>query len=350
MDDKIKVSDYLADYLASIGVEYVHLIFGGGAMTIQDSLCKHPKIKYIAYHSEAGASYAAFGYSKYTNRINVVAPTTGIATINACSGLISAYQDSTPVLFISGDVPIKQTSYYQKKYKNINLRQLGIQEFNTIDTVKSMTKYSVFLEKAEDIAYEIEKCVYECLNGRPGPCWINIPSDIAASLINPNELVHFKPNETSTQQFGEDDLLKENIELIKKDLVFFQRPLVLAGNGVHCSNTRPQLKQFIEKYQLPLVATFLGVDFVNYDNPLNIGRIGIKGNRAANFALQNCNYLLILGASLTIPHVGYLLDKFAPKAKKVAIDVDNEVHKKDTIKLDNIINCNLKDFFNYVNK
>ncbi len=345
MSEKIKVSDYLAEYLSSVGIEYVHLIFGGGAMTIQDSLCKHPKIKYIAYHSESGASYAAFGYSKYTNKINVVAPTTGIATINACAGLLSAYQDSAPVLFISGDVPLKQTSYYQKKHNNINLRQLGIQEFNTVDTVKSMTKYSVFLEKAEDIAYEIEKCVYECLNGRPGPCWINIPSDLANTLINPEELRHFKVPQNIDDVNQILDSITWKLEL-NNDLQFYQRPLALAGNGINCSNTRPQLKQFIEKYQIPLVTTFLGKDFL--DSRLNFGVIGIKGNRTANFILQNCSYLLILGCSLTIPHVGYLLNEFAPKAKKVAVEIDPDVHKKETIKIDKIINCDLRDFFKYM--
>jgi acetolactate synthase-1/2/3 large subunit len=209
-----------------------------------------------------------------------------------------------------------------------------------------MTKYSIFLEKAEDIAYEIEKCVYECLNGRPGPCWINIPSDLANTLINSEELRHFQiplgvPNEPNWIRYTKE---------ILTDLQTYQRPLTLAGNGIGCSDTQPQLKQFIEKYQLPLVTTFLGLDFINHDHPLNIGRIGIKGNRAANFALQNANYLLILGCSLTVPHIGYILDQFAPKAKKVAIDIDSEVHKKDFVKLDKIINCDLRDFFKYANQ
>lgn len=344
----IKACDWIADYLASIGVEYVHLIFGGGAMVIQDALCKHPKLKYISYHSESGASYAAFGYSKYTNKINIVAPTTGIGSINALPGLLSSFHDSAPVLFISGDVNLNQTTYYQKKYNNLNLRQLGAQEVNIIEIVKPITKYAAFVEKAEDICYEIQKCIYECIHDRPGPCWINIPSNILNTLINPEELKQFKVYEGIDEINKILDTLTFN-DLIK-DLQTSQRPLVLAGGGIFQSNTVKEFNQFIEKYQIPFVNTFLANDLVDFDNDLCLGSIGIKGRRNSNFSLANCDLLLILGCSLIAPHFGYRPEEFASKAKKIAIDIDFFVHKKNCVKLDQVINCDLKDFFNYVNK
>lgn len=344
----IKACDWIASYLASIGVEYVHLIFGGGAMVVQDALCKHPKLKYISYHSESGASYAGFGYSKYTNKINIVAPTTGIGSINALPGLISCFGDSTPVLFISGDVNLPQTTYYQKKYKNLNLRQLGAQEVNIIEIVKPITKYAVFLEKAEDICYEIQKCVYECIQNRPGPCWINIPSNILNSLINPEELKQFKVYD------GIDEVNKVLNALTFKDLIkdlqTYQRPLILAGGGIRQSNTVKEFNQFIERYQIPFVNTFLANDLVDFNSNLCLGSIGIKGRRNSNFALANCDLLLILGSSLIAPHCGYRPEEFAPKAKKIAIEIDRDIHRKDCVKIDQIINCDLKDFFHYVNQ
>ncbi len=352
MENKVKVCDYLADYLSSLGIEYVHLIFGGGAMPIQDSLCKHPKMKYICYHSEAGASYGAFGFSKYTNKINIVAPTTGIACINAMAGLLSCFNDKVPVLFISGDIPLKQTTYYQKKYNNLKLNQLGIQEFNIIDTVKTMTKFAVFIEKPEDIVYEIQKCVFLCLNGCPGPCWVNIPSDILNSYINPEELRQFNEESYRTKITHLEDLIKLQDKLlpIKEDLLTYRRPLILAGGGIRQSNTVNQFKQFIEKYQIPFVHTYLGLDLMDFNDRLCLGSIGIKGKRNSNFALNNCDLLLVLGCSLNSSHIGYDSSLFAPKAKKIAIDIDNDVHKKDFVKLDKVVNCELRDFFDYVNR
>jgi acetolactate synthase-1/2/3 large subunit len=133
---------------------------------------------------------------------------------------------------------------------------------------------------------------------------------------------------------------------LKKDLETYQKPLVLIGNGIRLSNTQGQLKRFIEKYKLPICYTYGGTDLIDSKNPLNLGAIGVKGNRGANFALQNCDLLLILGCCLNVPQVGYMGEKFAPKAKKILVDIDKNYNKN--IKIDEFINCELREFFKYI--
>lgn len=335
----MKVCDYIANYLSQIGVRYIHTIMGGGAASLNDSFGKHPKLKYIAYHSEAGASYSAFGEAKYTNKIAVVNPTTGIAGVNAMTGLLSAWQDSAPVLFISGNVPLKQTSRYQRS-KGIHLRQLGVQENDIISLVSSITKYADVIDNAETLKYKLEYATYQCTSGRKGPCWLDIPSDIANMDFDFSKALGF----TRPESFNEN----LDFNFIIDKISSANRPLVLVGNGVHVSETRDEFKKFIDTYQVPFVTTFLGIDLISSTHELNLGRIGVKGTRAANFALQQCDCLIVLGCSLTTVHVGYLADDFAKKAEKIVVDIDINNKLKELVKIDHFFHTDLKTFFKNV--
>ena len=151
----------------------------------------------------------------------------------------------------------------------------------------------------------------------------------------------------NTELISADDL--DKIGELKRDLSNFKRPLVLAGNGIRLSDTQEKFRLFLEQNEIPAVFTYGGTDILDFNHPLHIGSIGVKGTRAGNFAIQNCDILLVLGCCLNIPQIGYMPEKFAPKAKKVVIDVDIENHKKDIgIHLDATIQCRLEEFFNYV--
>lgn len=348
--DKIKLSDFIADFVASKGVKYVHFLAGGGSASLNDSFGKHINLKYISYNSEAGASYAAFGESKYTNKLSVLNVTGGIGGISALPGVISAWDDSIPLLIISGNVNFNQTARYYKLHKNLNLRQVGVQDNDIIEVVKNITKYAKTVEKPEDILYELEKCCYLATNGRPSPVWLEIPANIANSYIEVNKLEKFyiPEDDASCQSWDKDNYLEQTLEILKNDLLTYQRPLVLAGGGIRQSNTVEQFKKFINKYQIPYVNSFLGCDLMDYDSPYNLGCIGVKPRRNANFSIQNCNLLIVLGCQLNICHVGYIPDTFAKKAKKYMIDIDNNVLSKDLIKIDKKITLDLKEFFKYM--
>lgn len=344
----MRACDYIAEYLYSIGIKYVFGVAGGGASGLNDGFAKFKKIEYISCHHEQSAANAAIGYSKFNYQLSVVNPTTGCGGLNCITPLCSAYQDHVPVLFISGNVAENQTTKFFREKKGINLRKLGVQEADIIQVVKPLCKYSVTLDNPQNVAYELQKAISIALEAPMGPVWIDIPSNVQNALVNKDKLINYnKP-----QSIDNINLILEFIYLkeeFNKYIEGYEKPLILAGNGINLSNTREEFKQFVEKYNIPFVTTFLGVDIIEGNHPLNIGRIGIKGTRSGNFALQNCDLLLIMGASLNIPITGYAPEKFSPNAKKIVIDINTENHSKNTVKIDSIIKCDLKDFFNYIN-
>lgn len=356
MNENYRVCDYIAEYLYSIGIRYVFGVTGGGASGINDGFAKFKKIEYISCHHEQSAANAAVGYSKFNYQLSVVNPTTGCGGLNCVTPLCSAYQDHVPVLFISGNVAENQTTKFFREQKGIKLRKLGVQEADIIEVVKPLCKYSVTLDKPENVAYELQKAISIALEAPMGPVWIDIPANVQGALINKDELKQYIKEEKITTFIyaTEEDFIYEigkprnQIEELKDDLNKYSRCLIIAGNGINLSNTREEFKKFVEKYNIPFVTTFLGVDIIEGNHPLFIGRVGIKGTRSGNFVLQNCNLLLVLGASLNIPITGYMPEKFASQAKKIIIDVNVENHSKNTVKIDKIIKIDLRNFFKYI--
>jgi len=353
MSEKIRVADFIMQRLYDrYGINFVSLITGNGALVLNDALFKmKDKITPICVHHEADAGYFCLGYSKYTNKLSVCTPTTGCAGTNTITPLLAAYQDHVPVLFLSGNVALKQTSRYHKRFFHfedravypVNLKKLGTQEADIIEIVKSLTKYSVMITEAKMIQYELDKAIEIALTPPYGPVWVDLPADIGASLINEEELEKYeKLEEDITCIAG------STIAELKQDLETYQRPLILCGNGVRLSDTKEQLKIFIEKYKLPCVFTYGGIDLLDYNHELWTGVIGVKGTRAGNFALQNCDLFLCLGVCLNVPQVGYMSEKFALRAKKIVVDLCEENHRKNTVKVDKIIECELGEFFKHM--
>lgn len=330
--EKIRVVDYVTNFLEKKGIEFAFEVTGGGAMFLNDAVAKS-NLTPIFFHHEQACAMAAVGYTKANNKIPVVIPTTGCGSTNTITGLLDAWQDSHSVIFISGQVNKKDTTYL----KNVPLRKLGVQEANIVKIVTSITKYATMIENANDIAYELEKAYYFCTTGRPGPVWIDIPLDIQSTLIDENELHHFTPPlETINTQ---------SIEVLKKYLIESERPIIIAGNGITLSNTEEEFKTFIEKHNIPVAVTFLGLNLLPENHPLYVGRIGIKGSRAGNFAVANADLIIGLGTSLSIPSTGYQYHLFGREAKIVVVDIDKNEHLKDTIKIDEIIEDDLSNFF-----
>ena len=344
---KIKVSDYISETLSQYGIKYVYGIMGGGAACLNDSFIKNPDIQYVCFHHEQGASNAAIAESKLKNDISVVNPTTGCGGGNCITSLISAYQDSIPLLFISGNFRLNQTSRYLNETLNINLRKIGLQEHDIISHVKGATKYSKFITDPNQVPYELKKCMDICMSDRKGPCWIDIPADIQNELIDIPDLyensIDYISNEFTNKKI---DLNK--IVLFKYALEKSIKPIVLAGYGVHLSNSRPEFIKFIEKNQIPFVTSFLAKDLTAFDHSLNIGTIGIKGSRAGNYAMQKSDLLLILGCSLNSSHIGYDDKLFSPNSYKILVNIDKNDYLKNNVKIDLFFDNNLKDFFKYV--
>ena len=331
----MRVCDWIADYLKSLGVERVHGLMGGGAAGLNDGFIKQ-NMPYICYHHEQGAGHAAIGESKYTGKLAVVNPTTGCAGTNCATSVLDAWQDSVPVLFISGNVRRDTCSGWINQTKGVNIRKYGIQEHHVVDTYKSITKYSKFVVDPLEVAYTMQQAVYLATTGRPGPVWVDIPGDIQLAQM-PENPSQFQPSITETVHHDYTD--------VKKMLENAQRPVVLAGYGIRQSGLVDEFVEFVEKYNIPYVSTYGARDYTANEHPLSIGAVGQRGSRAGNFAMQNADLLLILGSSLNASVVGYDPKQFAPASIKVLVDTDwNELHK-NIVKIDHKCQDSLDNFF-----
>ena len=245
----MRVCDWIADYLKSVGVERVHGLMGGGASGLNDGFIKQG-MPYVCYHHEQGAGHAATAESKFTGKLAVVNPTTGCAGTNCATSVLNAWQDSVPVLFLSGNVRLDTCSGYINEQKNINIRKYGIQEHHIVDTYKSMTKFSHFIDRVEDVAYIIQYAVHIATASRPGPVWIDIPGNIQVAEM-PESYREYEPVKLQKPP--------SDFSAIKHAIEQSERPIILAGYGIRQSNTVDLFVDFIEKYQIPYVTTQLTI-------------------------------------------------------------------------------------------
>jgi acetolactate synthase-1/2/3 large subunit len=334
----MRVCDYIAQRLYQQGITKVYGLVGGSTAGLNDGFISHPNIEFIAFHHEQGAGHAAVGSARTNNKLSVCNVTAGCGVTNAMTSLLNAFEESAPVLFLSGNTAMSNQAKYINRAKNINIRKYGIQDLDAIRTVEHISKYAVAIERAEDVPYELEKAITIALNGRPGPVWIDVPGNLQSAEI-PKE--HRIFNESIVTTNIDENAYLEALRLIYQS----ERPLLIAGNGVNLANARLQFREFVERHQIPFITTFLSRDLIEYDHPQNLGLMGIKGARAANFAMQNSDCLIILGCSMNVTHIGYDSKTFSPASKKIMIDIDANELGKDIFKVDIPIQGDVKDFF-----
>lgn len=341
---KIKVSDYIVQFIEDLGVKYVFLISGGGVIHIIDSVGRARKLKYICHHHEQAAAMAAEAYSRILQNIGVCIVTTGPGATNAITGVLGAWLDSIPVLIISGQVK------REMMIKGTHLRQLGDQEINITDIVRPITKYSEVMMAPSDIRYHLEKAVYTAKEGRPGPVWIDVPLDIQGAYIDKDKLKKFDPKEViKTYQTDKKYINKAVLQTLDK-LKEAKRPVLYIGNGVRLAHAAREILALIRLLRIPVLTSFAGYDLVGTDNKYFMGRPGTVGQRGANFILQNSDLLLGLGTRLNIRSVGYDYQSFARAAYKIMVDIDREELHKKTVKIDLTVNCDAKDFIREMTK
>lgn len=335
----IKLSDYIVKFLEDNGVSDVFMLTGGGCMHLVNSFGKSKKIKYLCAHHEQSSAMAAEAYAKFKNELGVVLVTSGPGVTNTLTGLAGAFQDSVPCLFISGQAKRRQTVFNEKEAK---LRQFGIQEINVIPLVESICKFSVMVNEPEKILYYLQKSLYLAKNGRPGPVWLDIPLDVQSANIDESSLQEFNASELGGNcktEATEAELLSV-ASLLKKA----KRPVVIAGHGIRLADACDQFVDFVDKFNLPVVTPIMGIDVIPTSNKNYIGRIGIKGTRAGNFAMQNADLILSIGSRLAVPVVGHEYKLFAREAKVIVVDIDSEEHKKKTINIDKFIQADAGNF------
>lgn len=339
----MKLSDYVVHFFEKQKVKDIFMVTGGGCMHLVNSFGNSEKIRFWCTQHEQAAAMAAEGYAKMKNDLGLVLTTSGPGATNTITGVLDCYQDSIPVVFISGQAKRKQTVYNSGIE---SLRQFGVQEANIVPIVQSITKYAVEIDEPRKIKYYLEKAVYEAKTGRPGPVWLSIPLDVQSANINVNELEGF------------DITLDEKaVEPTEEDIQYFldamknaRRPVIIAGHGIRLADACELLESFAHRYRIPVVTPIMGIDVLSGQDMCNIGRIGTKGTRAGNFAMQNADLVLAFGSRLAVSVVGHEYELFAREAKVIVVDIDKEEHKKKTIDIDRIINSDIKDFLKIIDK
>lgn len=332
----MKLTHVLAKILKKNKINYVFGLQGGAVVHIFDSLEKY-KVNVTYTHHEQSASLASVANAKITGKPGCTVVTTGPATTNAMTGLLAAWQDSIPVIFISGQSRSNHTSYGKK------VRQVGTQEVNICDIVRPITKEAILIRDPNKFSEIFQRAINIANSGRKGPVWIDIPLDFQWTDIK----LKYQNKFTQKKQI----IKKKDISSFKKLLLDSKRPLAILGYGLRSSeNGLKEFKKFLKKSNLPFVTTWNGKDFFSTGHKLNAGTIGMSGQRGANKAVFDSDLLICLGTHLSIPHTTTLYDSYAKNSKKIIINVDNNQLKNLNIKFDLKLNYDLGAFIKKLNK
>ncbi|MDF2566858.1 MAG: hypothetical protein K0R90_314 [Oscillospiraceae bacterium] len=341
----MKVSDYIASFLAQKKCTHVFGYIGGAVTHMVDSIYRQDDVKFISTYHEQAAAFAAEGYARIKNDVGVAIATSGPGATNLITGIGSAYFDSIPCVFITG-----QVNTYEYK-GNLELRQLGFQETDIVSIVRPITKYAVRITDPDKIRFELEKAFSIALSGRRGPVLLDVPMDIQRADVEIDDMLDYEEIPDSPAVF--DPL--EIIDLLKES----SRPAILLGGGVRLSGATELVKEFAERLQIPVVSSLMGRDAFGNSNELYFGMIGAYGNRYANLTVANSDLVLSLGTRLDTRQTGTLTESFAREARLIRVDIDqNELsHKiKDdeiavnldvSVFLETMLKSNLSEFPNY---
>lgn len=332
----MRVADYIIERLIEVGLTHAYSVTGRGALFLTDAVAKNKELKNISMHHEQAAGYAAVAHSQYTNQISLCLVSTGCASTNAITPVLSAWQDGIPTFFLSGQNTLSETT----RFTGIPIRTFGQQEADIISLVESISKYSVMLEDPELIGLEMDKLIASATSGRKGPVWLDVPLDLQSMQIDPETL---KRLPTSQDQMV--PKIGSDIEKVVSWLIESKSPLLLLGHGTRSADAIPELKALIKQTDIPLIFTASAVDIIGSGNQGSIGSIGMMGcSRSAAHALQEADLLIILGSRMNSMITGPNFDDFARKSKVVLVDIDGVEHSKPGRKYDLHLKVDIKNF------
>ena len=325
---KIKVSDFVSQFLVDNGITHAFTVTGGGAMHLNDSLGHQKGLTCVYNHHEQACAIAAESYARIHNKIAALCVTTGPGGTNAMTGVVGGYLDSIPMLVISGQVRYDTTA----RSTGLNIRAMGDQEFDITKSAAAMTKYAQMVTDPKQIRYCMEKALYIATTGRPGPCWIDIPVNFQGFYVDTDELEGFDPAEYEAQLAPH--VTDEQVDAIIDKIKNAKRPVLYAGNGIRISDGYESFKKVVELLNIPVATGWDSIDEIYDEHPLYVGRGGIMGDRAGNFAVQNSDLVFAIGNRLSIRQVGYNWKTWAREAYVIMNDVCEDEMKKPTLHVD----------------
>lgn len=329
----MRVADYLTDALYRAGGEKVFMITGGMIMHLTDALYQHGAQQWICCHHEQAAVMAAEGYGRYSNRLGVAYVTAGPGALNTLTGVVGAYVDNAPLVVVSGQSKLSQATV-------TSCRQFALQGFNTMPLFSQVTKYAVMLSDVTTVRYEVEKAVHLATTGRKGPVWIECPIDIQAMAFDPEAYEGFTPPDGPVYA---DDAAQAAGQVLEA-LEGAERPCFLFGAGVRAADATKAMDEAVRTLGVPALTSRLGMDLMAFEDPHYVGRPGTYGDRPANFAVQNCDLLVVVGCRLGIGLVGYDFENFAKNARVIMVDIDPDEMDKPSVVPDVKLHVDAGDF------
>lgn len=333
----MKLSDYIADFLARLGVTHAFVVTGGASLHMIDSIARHPDIDYVCPHHEQAGAMAADGYARAGGRLGVSIATSGPGGTNMITGICSSWYDSVAVLYLVG-----QVATFRFKADS-GVRQMGFQETDIVEMCRPVTKYAVTVTDPRQIRYELEKALWLAHSGRPGPVLVDIPDNLQREEIDPQTLEAFVPPASQ-----ESPNLEASVRKMLEWLREAERPLVVFGWGIRMAGAEREALQFIERLGLPVNPTWATADMLAEDHPLRVGTFGTHGTRFGNFAIQNADLVISVGSRLDTHMIGSPFSTFCRGGRKVVVDIDaTEVAKfpKYGLPIDLPVVADAKDFF-----
>lgn len=330
----IKVSEYIAQFLADHGIEHVFMLTGGGCMHLVDSFGSQKGFDYVCCLHEQAAAFAAQSYAEYKGTPGAVLVTAGPGGTNTITGLATAWLDSTACIFVSGQV--KRADLLTGR----GVRSMGPQELDIVSIVQSLTNYAKMLIEPNDVRYELEKAWHLATTGRRGPVWLDVPLDVQAALVDETQLRGFTPAPAPDRSAALSANVAQALALLQKA----ERPVVLVGNGARQAHMAGLVEQTVDLLRTPVLLTWKAMDMLAEDHPLFCGRPGSVASRGANFTQQNADWILVLGARLDMPQVAFSHQNFARAARKVLVDIDPHEISKFEMPIEVAIQADAKDF------
>ena len=344
---KIRLADYIADFLTERGITDCFTVTGGGAMHLNDAFGHHPKLHCTYNHHEQASAIAAEAYARLTNRMALLCVTTGPGGTNALTGVLGGWLDSIPMFVVSGQVRYDTTARYNARFTGEPLRAVGDQEFDITKAAGAMCKYAAMVEDPKDIRYHLERAWYMAVTGRPGPVWLDVPVNFQGCMIETEELRDYDAFEQARDQEAmglPEPFDTEVAEDVLEQLCRAKRPVIYAGTGIRLAGAMEEFRKAVDLLGVPVCTYWDAIDLIETDHPFYVGRGGNMGDRPGNFAVQNSDLVLAIGNRLPIRVTGYNWETWARDAKVIMVDIDAGEMKKPAIHVDQAIHADARVF------
>ena len=332
----IKLADYAIQFLVDRGIHDIFLASGGGIMHLLDAVGRNPGMNYYCNYHEQACAVSAESYARVREGVGACLATVGPGAANALAGIVGAWVDSIPVIVFSGQVRRDLMADFSK------LRQLGPQEGDAINMAKPVTKYAATVREPERVRYHLERAWYEATTGRPGPVWLEFPLDVQGANVDETKLEGFTPPQPPN--YVDPVWLRSKVAEVLGAIRAAKRPVIVAGNGIRLSRSQPLLRELLERTSIPIVLPITAKDLLEEDHPMQMGIFGTAGQRRANFAVQNSDVLLSLASGFNCQKVGFNFAGFAPKARKIIVEIDPGQMYHQVIKPDVPVECDVHPF------